>query len=225
MDSQRRMESVKDVKQALTARSRTATLEQLRDEGRSKVRVIKAEHIAALINEAVAKAIERTGLIPKGEAEGLVEQSRREFKSLLQERESELQRASEVEELLREKEQELQRLSGELQDAQAALKQIEQARAKTGTGGFAAVAGTAVTPDLAAALDKLAGSLNDRLESIGKKVGISAAVEGGEVDYAGLFKHADKDIESNIENIQVKQRAGGGIAANLARLKKLKGGG
>ena len=40
-----------------------------------------------------------------------------------------------------------------------------------------------------------------------------------------LFKDTGKEIESNIENIEVKQKAGGGIAANLARLKKLKGGG
>ena len=34
----------------------------------------------------------------------------------------------------------------------------------------------------------------------------------------------DKDLESNMQNIQPKQKAAGGIAGNLAKLKKLKGG-
>ena len=88
----------------------------------------------------------------------------------------------------------------------------------------AAAGGIAATPDVTAALEKLAGSLNDRLEKLGKKMGISAAVEGGEVKFDGLFKSADKDLESNMGNVEVKQKAGGGIAANLAKLKKLKGG-
>ena len=82
-------------------------------------------------------------------------------------------------------------------------------------------------PDFAAALDKLAGTLNDRLDTFGKKMGISSAVGGdAPVDFGSMFKDdgAD-DLESNMDNIQVKQKAAGGIAANLAKLKKLKGGG
>ncbi|MFY9343129.1 MAG: hypothetical protein WAT39_11600, partial [Planctomycetota bacterium] len=86
-------------------------------------------------------------------------------------------------------------------------------------------AAAAATPDFAAAIEKLTGSLNDRLETIGKKMGVSAAVDGdAPVDFGGLFKDTGKSLESNMENIEVKQKAGGGIAANLARLKKLKGG-
>ena len=79
--------------------------------------------------------------------------------------------------------------------------------------------------DLAGALDKIAGTLNDRLEQFGKKMGISAAVDAGDVDYSALFKEdGTKDLESNMDNVKVKSKQGGGIAANLARLKKLKGG-
>ena len=71
----------------------------------------------------------------------------------------------------------------------------------------------------------LAETFLDRLEKIGKKMGVSAAVESdAPVDFTGLFKEADKKLESNMENIEVKKTEGGGIAANLARLKKLKGG-
>ena len=64
------------------------------------------------------------------------------------------------------------------------------------------------------------------LESFGKKMGISAAVESDTpTDFTGLFKGADQQLESNMEDVKLKQKSGGGIAANLARLKKLKGGG
>ena len=90
----------------------------------------------------------------------------------------------------------------------------------------APVAPAPAVPDFSAAFEKLAGTLNDRLEKLGKKMGVSAAVEtNAPVDFGGLFKDTGKTLESNMDNIEIKQKAGGGIAANLARLKKLKGGG
>ncbi|MCA8948074.1 MAG: hypothetical protein KDE27_01145, partial [Planctomycetes bacterium] len=94
--------------------------------------------------------------------------------------------------------------------------QTAQAQAPAASGGG----------DLSAALDKLTSSLNDRLESFGKKMGISSAVESDvPTDFSGLFKGVEQNLESNMDNVKIKQKAGGGIAANLARLKKLKGGG
>lgn len=103
----------------------------------------------------------------------------------------------------------------------------EVANLKAGMGNAQPQAGTPQGDgaDLAGALDKIAGTLNDRLEQFGKKMGISAAVDAGDVDYSALFKEdGTKDIESNMDNVKVKSKQGGGIAANLARLKKLKGG-
>ena len=99
-------------------------------------------------------------------------------------------------------------------------KRLEQLTSGKGGGASMPVSG-----DLSAVLAKIEGSINDRLEKIGKKMGVSAAVESDvPVDFTGLFKEADKELESNMENIEVKKTEGGGIAANLARLKKLKGG-
>jgi hypothetical protein len=264
------MESVNEVKEALSARSRTATLDELRSEGRKKVRLIKAEHVAAMIADAVNSAIEQSGLVSPDEVKRLVERSRQEFKSILKERESEVQKAQEVEEQLGDRERELEVLKQRFADVSESLKAARQeleelrqgggAAAGGGAGGAggaggggmsnelvmslvqematlkanlmtqkaqpqapAAAAGAAPPGDFAAAFEKLAGSLNDRLEKLGKKMGVSAAVEAEAVDFGGLFAHADKSIESNMGNIEVKQKAGGGIAANLARLKKLKG--
>ena len=152
----------------------------------------------------------------------------------MREREDELQRLAELQDALQTKDQAIadrdQRIAAlerELATARTAgaanvVASMPMASGAPIAGAAPAVAGS---PDLSAAIEKLAGSLNDRLEKLGKKMGISAAVEGEEVKFDGLFKDTGKDLESNMNNIQVKQKSGGGIAANLERLKKLKGGG
>lgn len=204
------MESVNDVKQALSARSRTATLDELRNEGRKRVRIIRAEHVASMITEAVNAAVEQSGLIDPEEVKKLVDKSRQEFRSILKEREQEVQETNDAQEQLEARDREI-----------AELKQrLEQMAGGRGGGASVPVSG-----DLSAVLAKIEGSINDRLEKIGKKMGVSAAVDSDTpVDFTGLFKDADKKLESNMENIEVKKTEGGGIAANLARLKKLKGG-
>lgn len=255
------MENVKDVKEALSAKSRTATLDELRNEGRRKVRLIKAEHVAAMVTEAVNMAVEASGLIPQSEVDKLVDKSRQEFKDILLEREQEQQQARELKEQLERKEAELGRLSAQLHEVQQALEatqgELDNARqglagvelqltegqptaSKGGAGAnqmmammmkeLASLKASMEQPkaaggaDLNAALEKLSGNLNDRLEKLGRKMGVSAAVEGGDLKFDGLFKDDGKQLESNMDNIQVKKKEGGGIAANLAKLKKLKGG-
>jgi len=61
-------------------------------------------------------------------------------------------------------------------------------------------------------------------ESMLGKMGISSAVEADSVNLEGLFRDDGKQVESNIDSVETKQKSGGGIAANLERLKKLKGG-
>ncbi len=115
------------------------------------------------------------------------------------------------------------------------MTEVAELKAKmmTGTGPASAPAaasggggGGGADPEISEALNKLAGSINDRLEKFGRKMGISSAVEAGDVSFDGLFAHGqDENLESNMDDVQVKKKTGGGIAANLARLKKLKGGG
>ncbi|MFM1871761.1 MAG: hypothetical protein RL398_1183, partial [Planctomycetota bacterium] len=242
------------------------------------------DQVAAMVQEAVHAAVEQSGLLPPAEVERLVEQSRREFRAILKEREAQALRAQEVEESLERSEAELavakrhnaeldaalgevrsqvEALQAELAAAQAAVAEAANAQAASAADAPVEPAPAATGPsadllmammqemanmkasllqqqqqpqapaapqgagaDLSAAIDKLAGSLNDRLEKFGKKLGISAAVENGAPqDFTGLFRDLDQKVESNIDNIQVKQTSGGGIAANLAKLKKLKNGG
>lgn len=275
------MEPTNDIKEALSTRARTATLDELRSEGKKRVRVVKAEHIAAMIEEAVHNALESSGFVAPDEVEKLVDRSRQEFRAILKEREVEAQRGIDAQEALAAREQDLVELRQQLASVRQALQATEQslveARAAQAAAEQAAeqavqqaveaaetasapIAAPAVSSDLlmsmmhemanmkaalqaqqaqpqavqpatagvdvSAAIEKLAGSLNDRLEKLGKKMGVSAAVGGDQpLDLGGLFKDDGPAVESNLNNIESKQKAAGGIAANLARLKKLKGGG
>ncbi len=100
------------------------------------------------------------------------------------------------------------------------------------TTASASAASAAAAPASAAGgvddkLQAIVGALNDKLEQLGKKMGVSAAVDTSELDFDGLVSHAvdGVDLESNMGSVEVEQRASSGIAANLARIKKLKGGG
>jgi len=274
------MEPTTGIKEALSRRARTATLDELRNEGKKRVRVVKVEHIAAMIEEAVHNAIECSGFVAPAEVERLVDRSRREFRAILKEREAEVQRAHGAKESLAAREQELADLRQQLTTLQQSLQATEQAlrearaaqtlaeqaaepaaqqaieATETVSAPAAAPSATvnvevlmsmmhelasmkaalqaqpqaappaAAAVDVSAAIEKLAGSLNDRLEKLGKKMGVSAAVGGDQpLDLGGLFKDDGPAVESNIDTIDSKQKTAGGIAANLARLKKLKGGG
>ncbi|MFN9307394.1 MAG: hypothetical protein ACK53T_19440 [Planctomycetota bacterium] len=288
------MESPTDIKAALTTRARTATLDELRTEGKRRVRVVKADQVAAMIEESVHRAVEQSGLLPASEVEKLVERSRQEFRTLLKAREAEAERAQAMQELLDARDREVADLRQQLAAARAAQHAAETALADAqvavdaaaadgeatssaqadmlsslmnemasmkaallahpvavpparealavapspAPAGAVAAAAAAATPapiaaaaaapalDVSAAIEKLATSLNDRFEKLGRKMGISSAVGNDQpVDLGGLFKDSGPGLESNINNVASKQKAAGGIAANLARLKKLKGGG
>lgn len=304
------MESPTDIKAALTTRARTATLDELRTEGKRRVRVVKADQITQMIEESVHRAVEQSGLLPASEVEKLVERSRVEFRALMKAREAEAERAQAMTDMLAAQEREVADLRRQLAAAKAAQQAAEEALAASqaaqaaaapaaaeaeeaaaqaaaqaaahaqaellaslrdemagmkaalmaqppvvaapgaasvvpfapaaAAAGAPAVPGVAAAaasvqaapaaaapaPDVSAAIEKLASSLNDRFEKLGKKMGISSAVGGDQpVDLGGLFKSADAGLESNMNNVETKQKTGGGIAANLARLKKLKGGG
>ncbi len=365
----RQMESVNKIKEALSQRSRTATLDQLRNEGRKRVRLIRAEHVAQMISQAVHQAIKQSGLIKPGEVDDLVEKSRTEFKKILGEREQELQGSRDIAERLEQTELDLtetksrfrsisdelagerakleqanhrlQKASADLSQATGELSRINQERERANSGIKqansqldhasselresndklqrsnrevaeanskldrasselresndkleqsnrevveansqleeansqleelreirdnleskladppqatvssdmmmsimeeltnlkASVATQQQQPaapvggaDLTAALEKISGGLSDKLEKIGKKMGVSGAVEGDVTpDFSSMMKDGDEvQLESNMDNIKIKQKSAGGIAANLARLKKLKDGG
>ncbi|MEW6741617.1 MAG: hypothetical protein AB1486_02565 [Planctomycetota bacterium] len=75
-----------------------------------------------------------------------------------------------------------------------------------------------------APLEKLTRDLTERLDKISRKVGIAASDEPAP-DLERIFRtHLAAPVESNIDNLQVKERKGGSVAGALARIKALKQG-
>jgi predicted phage tail protein len=265
------MESVTRIKQALAERSRTASIDDLRTEGRRQVRIVRTEHVVAMIAEAVQAAVENSGMLTQQQVDELLRQTRSEFQEVLKRRSDAANEAEELRSELLQREDALRQLRAEVLSLRQALDQtqqdLDQARSELNAApatenSFAqdvapepdfgeiveprtpapaapaapraqqpaqpqaapAQPAAAGQPDFSAALEKLAGTLNDRLEQIGRKMGISSAVEADSVNLEGLFRDDGKQVESNIDSVETKQKSGGGIAANLERLKKLKGG-
>lgn len=213
------MDRVDQVKQALNASSKTTTVDELKARGRTKVKVVKAEQIAAMIAEAVQRAVAGSGHLSKAEHEQLVERGREEFRAVIKQREEEIleaRRAAAESDGLRLQLQAANQRADELRQ----LLENQQ-RVSAGGGGAAPDAGA-----LTEVLDKLSGTLNERLDKFGRKMGISSAVEASDVKLDGLFtQDLAEGLESNMDDVQVQKRTGSSISDNLEKLKKLKGDG
>jgi len=79
-----------NVREVLQQNSYTTTVDELRNRGKSRVRVINAEQISSLIEEAVNRVVATSSGMGRDDVKKLVERSREEFKRLLAEREKEL---------------------------------------------------------------------------------------------------------------------------------------
>lgn len=228
------------VNEALTRRSQTATLDELARGGRKQVKVIRAADVASMITETVQRVLSDTEMLSEEDLNILVEKGTDEFKQVFAERQREARQAGEQ---LQEVRQELERAQARVKELEAAtpgaaapahdggptaelmmrmmqeMAEMKASMAQQGGGSQGDTSG------IAGALDKISSSLNDRLEKFGRKMGISSAVEGQEVKYDSLFNDDhEAELESNMGDVQAKKKTGGGIAGNLERLKKLKGG-
>ena len=144
------MESPTDIKAALTTRARTATLDELRTEGKRRVRVVKADQITQMIEESVHRAVEQSGLLPASEVEKLVERSRVEFRALMKAREAEAERAQAMTDLLAAQEREVADLRRQLAAAKAAQQAAEEALAASQAAQAAAAPAAAEAEEAAA---------------------------------------------------------------------------
>jgi hypothetical protein len=235
-----------DVTQALTAKSQTATLDDLRKKGRSKVKVIKAGDVAAMITETVYRLLHDTEMLTDEEIDILIGRGAQEFKKVFSERQKEAKEMAthlvEVQQELTAAKERVAELEGLLAgqsttggadapNADLMMRMMNEmaemkARLVGGGGGGDAGAGAAGADAMADALSKITASMDERLEKLGRQMGVSSAVDAEEVDYSSLFNDdVESKMESNMGDVKVKQNKGGGIAGNLAKLKKLKGDG
>lgn len=256
------MDPIREVKEALAARARTTSLDDLRRQGRKSVQVIRPDQIAATVQESVEKALAGSDLLSPDDVQRLVERGQREFRGIIAEREAQiaqfhdtareleqvksdrvrlqalLENAADERNKLRQRNEELEEFAAEtrLRDASSErgaevisrlTAELEQLKAEMqATSSAQSTEAVGQGQDVSAAIEKLAGTLNDRLESFGRKMGISSAVEATEVNFDELFdREGDAEVESNMDSVHVKKTTEGGIEANLERLRKLKGDG
>ena len=102
------MDSINDVKKALSEHSKTTTLEELQSQGKKAVKIIRAADIAAIVADAVRRAIESSGLIPPDAVEALVASSRDQFSEILRDRQDEVRQARQERDQLHERVLEVQ---------------------------------------------------------------------------------------------------------------------
>ena len=107
------------------------------------------------------------------------------------------------------------------------MEEIQQLKSQQPTAGQPAAPQGGGGGELESKLAGIVGNLDAKLERLGKKMGVSSAVES-DIDFNALVNRAmdeEKELESNIDTVEVEKRQGAGIAANLERIRKLKGGG
>ncbi len=202
---------------------------------------VPPEEVERLVQEGKA---EFQGLLAQREKE--LEERRRETERL----QASLEETARLKEELEGLRAELGRVLSEKEELQAKVKELESSTPageppQAALGGFNAelmmklmgeiadLKAQVASPKpaqaggdeskIASMLEQVMNSLEGKIEKIGKKVGIHQAVEGEEVKLDALFTdHGDVDLESNLDTVQVKERSGAGIAANLERMKKLR---
>jgi hypothetical protein len=236
------MQSHPQLRDHLRGRSTSATLNELMAQGRSSVRVLRPEAIELLIQEGLERVGREQGLIPAGKVEELVENGRAELRLVVRARDVELaamrEQLAELEDLkalvqkqrdeieyLREKRQSAPGAAQEpammahLLEEMSALKQSMERAGSAPQGPTGAIEAA-----LAQKLDGIADGLNAKLDRMRRGAGGSSGAEEVEANLDGLFAmDTGPELETNIEDVGVKNRDGKGIGSNLDRIRKLRG--
>jgi hypothetical protein len=112
----------------------------------------------------------------------------------------------------------LERLVSEFSNLRKTLQNANEAAANASKNG---------DPALAEKLEKLAENLGRKLDHMSVRGGGGGGSSGNEpeIKFDGLFAHeTDKTLETNMDDVGVKNREGKGIGGNLERIRKLRGG-
>ena len=233
------MEAEIDVLAALEAKAKQASLESLAKSGKKNFRVIRGRDVAHMVQEAVERALASSEWIAPEKVAELKAQAEREFAEVEREREAEHRRTAELErdlERLRARIAELEPqpggrpASGDTATAVMMMRMMEELhtlrqQVPSTAGGMPAQATGSVETLLDKKLQQIVGSLDDRLDKLGRKMGISTAIDTASVDFQGLVNKtvAESDnLESNVDNVGTEKRDSAGIGANLDRIKKLR---
>jgi hypothetical protein len=237
---------------ALQAKSTSVTLPELAEKGRARFQVIRAQDIAGMITETTSRLLREAEELFVLDPEALARRCQSELDAVLMARQVEASFRHDLEaevarlqdELAQQREQlvrlrDTESLASQDEDANTAgelpladmmrrvLSEMAEVRSEISQQASQAEVDPCATSSadhVAAALDKIASSIDGRLEKFGRTMGGTAGVEASDVKFAALFNQDyEAGLESNIEDVQLKKEAGAGIAGNLERLRKLRG--
>ncbi|MBK9383247.1 MAG: hypothetical protein IPN34_00265 [Planctomycetes bacterium] len=198
-------DKVIDVRGVLERNCTTTSVDELRSQGRSRVKVINAKQISALIEEAVARAIDALRNSSTVDTNAVLEASRVEFQKLVAEREEEL-REVRAEKLAVEQEREA--LRSEVAEKQALEDTVQRAREE-----LQRVLGSPALEDLENVLRGFAererGEETQRAESLHREL------EELDAQSRELAQRLEQSSRENDEARRAQQRA----EAELAALK------
>lgn len=206
-----------DIKKVIQGSTCDMSLESLTKKGVKQVKVLDQATINRLMSDAVDRVLaERSEKMTTAEREQIVEDARAQFK--VDDLKKRLQAASDE---IAHKDRRLAELQGEV-------------RSKGQSDGGLAQVLTLLSAKLQQSSESGGSSVANALEALTKKIENMPAGGGGgggdaapipdEVALDFLFSQGD-GVESNIDNVEVKQAQAGDVKSALAKLKKLQKGG
>jgi len=212
------MESVNEVKQQLSARARSVTLDELAGEGRTRVPVIRAEHIAQMIREAVHAAIDGSGLLNPREVDALVERGCAEFRDALGQREQELQSARESEARLNATEREVAvlkaRCAALTQDSVLSRSELQQVQDELEAARASSLGGSQPDVDSSELIAALAREVAALRESVNQRMVAPLGGQPHSADFEVAFDKLASKLGDRLDTFGKKLGLGNAIGVD-----------
>ncbi len=209
-----------DIKKVIQSSTSDMTLDSLSKKGVKQVKVLDQATIARLMSDAVDRVLaERSQHMTTAERDQIVEEARAQFK------------VDDLKKRLQTRNDEIAHKDQKLVELQT---ELETMRSKgSGDGGLAQVL-TLLSAKLQQPSESGGSGMSKALEALTRKIENLPAGGGGggggaapipdEIALDFLINQAD-EIESNIDNVKLKQAQAGDVKGALAKLKKLQKGG
>lgn len=233
-----------DLTRAIKRNTQTKTLRELENEGKSQVKVIQESQITRLISQAVDNALDVRAIeLDKGERDVITQASMDEFRRLVKEAGEGSKEQGQILEQLRAEDskrmEEQQSLIESLRttievlkstppekpliDQEALLIELRELREENRTLRTEQPASGSLAKEMeslfTSKMESLAAMLAQQFQYVpSEKQG--DPVEAAQIMLDNLFSD-EGQLESNLDNLQVKTAKGAGITGNLDRLKKL----
>jgi len=239
-------EYLSEVRSELNSRSTRTTLDELKRKGLEQVRVIRSSQILQLIERSVELALTRRGeRLGAGERAGVVEESTKILNDMMRAEADARAQIAKLQTELAAKDAQISEAHAKRAELDAELRVIKtrqpgsspqdlldelkalrtEIQARPAPAPAPAAAGGEGGGALAEKLASLGAELSSQIDKIGRKVGVASVEdEAPTAELANLFASSIPELESNMANVEAKERKGSDVSDALARMKSLRKG-